>query len=376
MTVTISSTTDTDVEIQEAAGISPKETPHVEEGRAPAPEISAVEATSVEEETPVEAVSEETSPDESEQERATTGDEETALDVEAAGEVATESDEVEEPDAVEAKPEEEEENASEEEAPEVPAKKKRRRRGRSYKDRASQLAREKAAEAARANALAHELDALKRGATQPQPPQRPDFTAPTPAGEPQEAKRPEQGNFENYEEYQEALVDWKVSQRLDTHEKERAERVEQQRQTDSQRQVVAAHEARIDAFRTENPDFDATVVEANGNLPITQPMVDTIYNSEHGPALMYHLCQNPEECDRIAQMHPLAAIKEMGRLEMQLEVATHPGPTHVAEPVTKAPRPIKPVGGGATASTVPLDQMSYQDFKRAREKHLDTQNHR
>ena len=105
-------------------------------------------------------------------------------------------------------------------------------------------------------------------------------------------------------------------------------------------------------------------------------MQDTVLHSEHGPALMYHLCQNPEECDRIAQMHPLAAIKEMGRLEMQLEVATHPGPTHVAEPVTKAPRPIKPVGGGATASTVPLDQMSYQDFKRAREKHLDTQNHR
>ena len=97
-------------------------------------------------------------------------------------------------------------------------------------------------------------------------------------------------------------------------------------------------------------------------------MQDTVLSSESGPALMYHLCKNPETCDRIASLPPLVAIKELGRLEAQLEVASS-GPTQAARTVTKAPKPIKPVGGSAIASsTVPMDQMNYQDYRRVRNK--------
>lgn len=37
-----------------------------------------------------------------------------------------------------------------------------------------------------------------------------------------------------------------------------------------------------------------------------------------------------------------------------------------AKIVTKAPAPIKPVGTGATKSTVPLDKMDFQAYKQAR----------
>ena len=81
---------------------------------------------------------------------------------------------------------------------------------------------------------------------------------------------------------------------------------------------------------------------------------------------MYHLSQNPEECDRIAGLNPMMAIKEMGKLEARLEDAST-GPSSSGFSVTKAPRPIKPVGGGATASTARLDDLPYQEYKRQRE---------
>jgi hypothetical protein len=262
----------------------------------------------------------------------------------------------------------------------VAPKRKRRRRGRSYKDRASQLAREKATETARADALEARLNALANTELPQAPPASSgEDTPPTQDETPVEASsstettgsdgRPTQEDFETYDEYQEALLDWKVNERLQAHTTEQRNRIERQETQHAQEQLVATHTARIDQFRSEHSDFDA-IVEKGKNLPMTRPMQDSVLNSDAGPALMYHLCQNPEECDRIAGMHPMQAIKEMGKLEARLEVAQS-GPTSKAESITRAPRPIKPVGGGVTASSVPLDQMSYQDYKRAREKQIE-----
>ena len=119
-----------------------------------------------------------------------------------------------------------EETPPEEEAESEDVPRKRRRRGRSYKDRASQLAREKAAESARADLLAREVNALRRAA-----PVSPSVAPPNEAEEPSvEAKetgdkKPLQEDFETYEEFQENLVDWKVSRRLETHQQDERERI-------------------------------------------------------------------------------------------------------------------------------------------------------
>ena len=265
--------------------------------------------------------------------------------------------------------------------------KKRRRRGRSYKDRASQLAREKASEKGRADALQAELSAIKAASAlvapptppvKPEPPKQegedtvtlasryrqPDVSsgvAPSPS-----SGRPSQDDFETYEEYQEALVDWKVTLRLTERDVVERERIERNSTVRAREKVVAAHEARIDTFRSGHADFDAVIAQGK-DLPMTQPMQDSVLNSDMGPEVMYHLCRFPEECDRIAALSPMVAIREMGKLEARIEAAGT-GPASSSIPSTNAPRPIKPVGGGATASTVPLDQMDYQSFRRARER--------
>ena len=269
---------------------------------------------------------------------------------------------------------------------------KRRRRGRSYKDRASQLAREKAAEKSRADILQAQLDAIKATAPSPDPAPPTPPVKPEPSREPSDetvdvapryrqpdvspnvavapsSGRPNQDDFETYEQFQEALVDWKLNLRLSERSAAERERIDRESARRAQADLVATHEARIDGFRSEHDDFDA-VIEQGKNLPMTRPMQDSVLHSDMGPAVMYHLCRFPEECDRIAAMAPMEAIREMGKLEARIEAATT-GPVSSAATITRAPRPIKPVGGGATASTVPLDQMDYQSYRRARMKGVE-----
>jgi hypothetical protein len=355
MTVTIASTTDTESQVAEVNKVANEE--------KPIGDISSPQADGV----PHDVASDESGADE----RASSAEE---PDTDSSDDVEVSSAETDEGvDASGETDDETQESVAEEEP-----RKKKKRRGRSYKDRASQLAREKAFEKQRADSLASQLQALER--------QREAFTrtqeaqSKKAAGESEDSEspatessadaakgteKPVQSDFDTYEDFSEALVDWKVSERLETHEVKRRASIEHDQVLTARNRAVDAHRVRIDAFREENADFD-TVIEKAKDLPMTQPMQDSVINSDVGPAVMYHLSKNPEECDRISRLHPMAAIKEMGKIEAQLEVAST-GPTSRAESVTRAPRPIKPVGGGATASTVALDKLPYQEYKKARE---------
>ena len=368
MTVTIASTTDTPVEVKDAAKATKEEFQLTAESDNEA------------------AVAKSMGEDRSSR---SDGASVATADSDEAPKEVSESISVEEEESVsEAAPEEtvaaSEEDVSEEVQPEE-HKPKRRRRGRSYKDRASQLAREKASETLRADQLEVALlrlrdqqAAMARPAVPPPPVEDHSASVPETAAAPAPAEvpptppaqgaRPDQDSFESYEDYAEALVEWKVDQKFQQTEARQHESIARDRAQRAEETAVAAHSARIDAFRGEHEDFDA-VVTAGKDLPLSRPMQDAVVNSESGPALMYYLCQNPEECDRIAGMHPVMALKEMGKLEARVETAST-GPVSSADSITKAPPPIKPVGGGATASTIPLDQMDYQTYKRTREKQI------
>ena len=340
MTVTIASTTDTEEQVAELNQVANTE---------PSPdEVSSSASDSV--------------PNESNQ-SGESGD-----DVVASSETDKESTaEVEASDDgdVEAVGEPESEDSEQGATADDETKKKRRRRGRSYKDRASQLAREKASEQSRANKLQEQVASLRGQLSTPPPAVEKDQFEESDNASSKADGKPEQGNFESYEDYAEALVDWKVSERLQAHDAERLESIERERAALSRQDVVAAHRGRIDAFRETHEDFDA-VIEKAKDLPMSRPMQDSVLNSDSGPALMYHLSQNPEECDRIAGLNPMSAIKEMGKLEARLEDAST-GPSSSGQSFTKAPKPIKPVGGGATASSVKMDDLPYQEYKRQRE---------
>ena len=143
-----------------------------------------------------------------------------------------------------------------------------------------------------------------------------------------EAPRPDQ--FRTTEEYIEAVAEYKAEQKL-------AEREAQQQR----KQLDSTYAEREETARDKYSDFED--VAYNENLKITPVMAEAIKDSEVGPEIAYHLGKNPKEAERIANLSPLAQVREIGKIEASL-VATPP----TGKKVSSAPEPIKPVGARST----------------------------
>ena len=93
-------------------------------------------------------------------------------------------------------------------------------------------------------------------------------------------------------------------------------------------------------------------------LPINDITADLIRHSEAGPDVVLYLNENREEALKIAQMHPILAAREFGRIEAKLLTPKTVTPT---QKISQAPEPITPVGTRG-APSVDLDSISMKEF--------------
>lgn len=185
--------------------------------------------------------------------------------------------------------------------------------------------------------------------------------------------RPKPDAFDTYEEYLDARDAWNRTQW--THEQERAradakardERVQADR---AEQDVLAKNAERVQAFKTQHPDFDEKV--ATLDLEIHKAVLRELRTSEHGAAIVYELASNPEDAKRFASLSVQHQLKDIGRREGRFERATPPSaeparPT--PKPVTQAPAPLEPLGGPAASARNPedLDVDDYVDEMNRRE---------
>ena len=191
----------------------------------------------------------------------------------------------------------------------------------------------------------------------------------------EEAKKPIADDFETTEQYLEALTDFKAGERFKQLQAEEAQEAEQQ----EQREIFEAFGERQDKVRAAHDDYDEVV---GGNLQIPQSALLAIIELDNGPEVAYHLAKNPELPKKLMDLSPLKAVAEIGRLSAILatpaqEAANPPAlrtpeqeagkPPAPKKPASGAPPPITPVGGGTTKTDVPLDEMEYQEYRRARD---------
>lgn len=171
---------------------------------------------------------------------------------------------------------------------------------------------------------------------------------------PESSSKPDPATFQSYDEYVEALADWKSEQRVTAVLKQRDE----QRTRDAESAAVEAkaqawHE-RQGAFREVTPDYDAVV--GKSSVQVAPHVVDALLDSDSGPDLAYHLAKHPETVKRINALPPLAAARELGRIEASLSTPAAPR----EKPASKAPVPITPARSSAPASvnlaTANMDQ--------------------
>ena len=100
--------------------------------------------------------------------------------------------------------------------------------------------------------------------------------------------------------YQAAMSEWTVREAG-----RQASKVVDQRLTRAQEEqrLTTARDnfaARSVEFKKTHADYDALI--SNPTLPFNGPLLQSIQDSEHGPAIAYHLARNPDQATRIAQI--------------------------------------------------------------------------
>lgn len=143
-------------------------------------------------------------------------------------------------------------------------------------------------------------------------------------------------------------------------------------------------ERRSASFKSKEAEFSKTVkdyeqVTRDPSLRISQTMVEAIAESDDGPALAYHLGKNPEVAAKIASLPPIAAAKELGRIEAQLAFARE---SAKQKTVSEAPAPTPTLdGSGDTAAKVSTasseaDKLSDDEWVRAERARIARKNKR
>lgn len=128
----------------------------------------------------------------------------------------------------------------------------------------------------------------------------------------EEGQPPKLEDYATETEYQNALIDWRVDQKLKAKEADEAK----QREADRMSQIQADASARIAKAIELVPDF-AEVTEAS-DLMIPGHIAGYMQESEMLAELGYHFAKNPDELVRLQKMSPAHALVAIGKIESKL----------------------------------------------------------
>lgn len=192
--------------------------------------------------------------------------------------------------------------------------------------------------------------------------------------------KPVVGQYEKYEDYVDALTDWKIREARKTLQADTAASIKQQQEQQTQqteqerlRTVYDSYNRRVSETRGRIDDFDE-VVGAATDVQIPEAAEHAILEADNGPDIVYYLAAHPDVAKQMSTMSPIKAAAFIGKLSAKLEVngtqaATEEKPAK-AKPVSAAPAPIKPVSSGSAKTEVPIDELPYAEYKAAREKQI------
>lgn len=166
--------------------------------------------------------------------------------------------------------------------------------------------------------------------------------------------------FENFDDFADALADWKAEKKLEEARSNDAKKAAEEAKKAS-RELLAAQ---LDQGRAKYEDFDrvATATPLDGGPTITSAMLDVMQESPIMADIAYYFGKNPDESVRISGLSHIAQVREIVLLEQKIINSD------IAKPkkVTKAPTPIKPVGSSAvvTKAVAEMTDHEYAEWRR------------
>lgn len=173
---------------------------------------------------------------------------------------------------------------------------------------------------------------------------------------------PDPGDYESYNDYLDALADWKSEHKGKTAndkpqgKQEKKQDKEPESDPDFDDAVAEVTEAFNDT-RNKHKDFDEVISQQD--LIITKDMVKALAETEEPGEIAYYLGKHKDEASRIAALPVLAQAKEIGKLEARLQ--KKPG-----KKLPSAPEPIDPVRGGDSKQKTAYEADDFGEFERLR----------
>ncbi len=169
------------------------------------------------------------------------------------------------------------------------------------------------------------------------------------------ALAPKREDFDDYDVYVDALVEFRTNAQLAKWQKSETEKGQQ---TEIQRKLETLH-VKLDEGYRKYPDFEE--VAKDPSVPITPLIRDILAEVDHPEDVAYYLGRNRAEAIKIARMTPFAAHKEILRIEA--EVAKSPPSPGSPNPISGAPPPIKPLGSGDSLPQRDISKMTQKEYE-------------
>jgi len=168
-----------------------------------------------------------------------------------------------------------------------------------------------------------------------------------------QSDEPRQEQFTKYEDFVAARAEWRADQRVKAalegfqkqagavdEEKARVERAKTfDREAKAQGKAIQGFEEALDLVRSD--DF-----------PMTPAIAEYLLDADHKAAMVKYLADNEDEAFRISRLGPVAAVKELAKVEARLSAKPKPK-------TSSAPPPPATVSGGAAAPQT-IERMDYK----------------
>lgn len=170
--------------------------------------------------------------------------------------------------------------------------------------------------------------------------------------------KPTSDQYDSYEDFLEALSDWKTDLKL----AQREAKAEQEREQREYRKALETHKERVSKAKEVYEDYDE-VLDTADDITMPQETLAAIVESDHSADILYHLAKNRDTALKIAALPVKKQLIEIGKIEERLEKAEKP-----VKRITKAPEPVTPVGDKGKVSKSPDDMSDAEwlEFERKR----------
>jgi hypothetical protein len=180
--------------------------------------------------------------------------------------------------------------------------------------------------------------------------------------------KPIPDSFDTHAEYVEALTDWKTEQKF----KEREQAIEKSNLQSEQQKLITAYNERAKSFAEKNDDY-YDVIESVDDIPVSSTIKEIILSSENSAELTYELAKNREEFARICKLSPIAAAREVGKIESKLSLKTSDSKPIETKKITNAPKPIETIGkgsSGAIRKSITDPDIPFSEYERIRREQI------